>query len=547
MKTVPLFRCILTAIPRLLPAVIPATGSGGVRRQLAGISLWLKPLAILCCLATPLAVDQLGNFTHTDNGTEITIDAYHDYGADAVDIPASIGAAAFASCWSLPSITVEAANPNFSSADGVLFNQSRTVLIQCPAGRSGEYAIPASVTSIGHSAFLDCSGLTSLTIPVSVTDIEYAAFSGCRGLTSVTIPDSVTSTENSAFSGCSGLTSVTIPASVTTIGAMAFGNCSSLSSAAFLGDAPSLEWGAFQSTANGFTVYYFNDRTGFSDSAWLNYTLVGVNPAPVVVTGTASAITAVSATLHGTVNPNGFTTLAQFEYGLTTAYGSIATVTQWQSNGTSPQNVSVTLSGLQAGQIYHYRLTATNGGWTTAGADLTFAMDPALTVNASPGTVTGAGSYLIHATATLTATPAPGYVFGAWTGDAAGTANPLAVLMDANKTITANFAPETADADGDGLNNHDEIVTYGTNPNLSDTDLDGLTDAAEAGLGHFSIIAGAFTWAQARADAHARAGELACFPTAARWNRAMESLGSGASDNFTGLWIGASDAAEEGQ
>ena len=67
-----------------------------------------------------------------------------------------------------------------------------------------------SVTSIGSSAFSDCSGLTSVTIPESVTSIGSSAFSGCSGLTSITIPNKVTSIGSYAFSGCSGITSVTI-------------------------------------------------------------------------------------------------------------------------------------------------------------------------------------------------------------------------------------------------------------------------------------------------------------------------------------------------
>ena len=67
---------------------------------------------------------------------------------------------------------------------------------------SGLVVIPATVTnsgttyavtSIGISAFSNCSGLTSVTIPNSVTFIGTYAFSGCSGLTSVTIPNSVTS------------------------------------------------------------------------------------------------------------------------------------------------------------------------------------------------------------------------------------------------------------------------------------------------------------------------------------------------------------------
>ncbi len=85
-----------------------------------------------------------------------------------------------------------------------------------------------SVTSIGESAFVNCSSLTSVTIGNSVTSIGSSAFSRSTALTSVTIGNSVTSIGSQAFWCCSSLTSVTIPNSVTSIGDWAFEGCSSL-------------------------------------------------------------------------------------------------------------------------------------------------------------------------------------------------------------------------------------------------------------------------------------------------------------------------------
>ncbi len=104
---------------------------------------------------------------------------------------------------------------------------------------SGDFVIPSSVTyndktyrvtSIGESAFSECTSLTSITIPNGVTSIRESAFSKCSSLTSITIPNGVTSIGRAAFSGCSSLTSITIPNGVTSIGISAFSGCSSLTS-----------------------------------------------------------------------------------------------------------------------------------------------------------------------------------------------------------------------------------------------------------------------------------------------------------------------------
>ena len=69
-----------------------------------------------------------------------------------------------------------------------------------------------------------------------------------------------------------------------------------------------------------------------------------------------------------------------------------------------------------------------------------------LTTSASPsagGSVStnpGGTSFASGTQVTLTATPASGYTFSGWSGDASGTATSVTVTMDSNKTVTANFA-----------------------------------------------------------------------------------------------------------
>jgi uncharacterized repeat protein (TIGR02543 family) len=162
------------------------------------------------------------------------------------------------------------------------------------------------------------------------------------------------------------------------------------------------------------------------------------------------------------------------------------------------------------------------------------------------GTLTGGGIFDLGATATLTATPNPGYRFTGWTSDASGTTNPLTITMDSDKTVGATFEKDLSDTDSDGLTAYDELVVYATNPAVADTDGDGLNDGYEIGIGRFSLIPGSFTWQQARTDARSKGGDLASFPTEDRWNRALQGMGTNCFEDFTGLWIGASDAALEG-
>jgi hypothetical protein len=98
-------------------------------------------------------------------------------------------------------------------------------------------------------------------------------------------------------------------------------------------------------------------------------------PGPTVVTGSASAVGTTSATVAGSVNPNGQATTYHFEFGTTTSYGSQAPAPPDPSagSGTTSQPVSANLSGLSPGITYHYRLVASTTSGTQYGADQTFA------------------------------------------------------------------------------------------------------------------------------------------------------------------------------
>jgi hypothetical protein len=96
-----------------------------------------------------------------------------------------------------------------------------------------------------------------------------------------------------------------------------------------------------------------------------------VAAAPGATTGPAASLTSSSANVTGSVNPNGETTTYSFQFGKTTAYG-FQTNPQSAGSGTQSQLVSGTLTGLDPGTTYHYRLIATNASGTTVGTDLTF-------------------------------------------------------------------------------------------------------------------------------------------------------------------------------
>ena len=98
-------------------------------------------------------------------------------------------------------------------------------------------------------------------------------------------------------------------------------------------------------------------------------------PVPSATTSAAGTISGSSAVANGSVNPGGYATVYQFDYGLTSSYGS-STSPSSAGSGSSSAAESAVLSGLAGNTVYHYRIEATNSSGTSYGADQAFITAP---------------------------------------------------------------------------------------------------------------------------------------------------------------------------
>jgi len=119
---------------------------------------------------------------------------------------------------------------------------------------------------------------------------------------------------------------------------------------------------------------------------------------PTVSVSSPSLVTSSSATLVGSVNPRGKSTVYSFQYGPTTTYG-LQTASTSAGSGTSTSTVHGSLSNLTSGTTYHYRLVATSSDGTSASSDGTFeTTGPSSSPNGTLPAVSEAGAVRVTAT-----------------------------------------------------------------------------------------------------------------------------------------------------
>ncbi|MHC1787822.1 MAG: leucine-rich repeat domain-containing protein [Christensenellales bacterium] len=139
-------------------------------------------------------------------------------------IPVSgIGAGAFARSEKLTAITLPA---SLATIGDSAFFACKNLASVSFAGGTGAGA--SHLSSIGKSAFADCRGLAAFSIPASVTLIEDTAFTGCAGLRDIILPDGLLYLGEGAFSDCEKLASINIPQGLEKLSGGLFAGCLSL-------------------------------------------------------------------------------------------------------------------------------------------------------------------------------------------------------------------------------------------------------------------------------------------------------------------------------
>lgn len=168
----------------------------------------------------------------------------------SVFIPAtvlSIGDSAFIYCDALTTVTF-AENSQLKSIERAAFWGSEQVY-----PRFKEIKIPDSVETIGNGAFYDCRDLERITLPSALQTLSTVTFYNCTALSEVTFPASLKTIESSAFSGCRNLSEVELPASLKAIRSSVFHLCINLKTVSYDGSLE--QWNDI--TAN-------NDVLGYS-------------------------------------------------------------------------------------------------------------------------------------------------------------------------------------------------------------------------------------------------------------------------------------------
>jgi phosphodiesterase/alkaline phosphatase D-like protein len=293
--------------------------------------------------------------------------------------PASV----FSSTTASVSATV---NPNGADTHVVFaYGKSSTL---SGASMTASYDLGSGTTLIGEGVAL--SGLTAATkyyYQARATNIAGTADGAIESFTTEGASATVTTGTASSITPTTAIIAGNvIPNGLDTHTVFAYGTISTLSGAS---KTTSVDLGSGTATVgvsanlSGLTAatkYYYQvqatNSAGPTNGAILSFTTAAAMK-PSATTGAASSVTATTATIAGSVNPNGTDTHFVFAYGTSsTLSGASKTTSVDLGSGTAAVGASANLSGLIAATKYYYQVQATNSGGTTNGAINSFTTTP---------------------------------------------------------------------------------------------------------------------------------------------------------------------------
>lgn len=126
-------------------------------------------------------------------------------------------------CDKLSEISISSANTYYQSIDGVLFNADASQIVWFPKGKSGNYALPSSVTSIGDYAFRGCR-ITKFTFPDGFKELGQGVFYGSM-VEEVVTPASLRMLPTATFQNCTHLKMVYLGSGMELVSDYAFDGC----------------------------------------------------------------------------------------------------------------------------------------------------------------------------------------------------------------------------------------------------------------------------------------------------------------------------------
>lgn len=180
----------------------------------------------------------------------------------------SIGEYAFSTCSNLteldiPDSVISVESGALSECYGLADENGFVIFrdeLYCYAGSSARVTIPAYITAISGSAFVNCENLTEVILPSGLNTIRDHAFYKCTNLSSVALPEGLTSIQYDAFEFCRSLERIELPESLLFIGSAAFCGCESLTEAAVYNPETVINNTAFLDCGN-LTLYGFSSST----------------------------------------------------------------------------------------------------------------------------------------------------------------------------------------------------------------------------------------------------------------------------------------------